>query len=296
MRDMAEQDLVGLAVRSAMERFAEGITKKEIHRAWKEAGFDPVEVDPVRGPERVSVFTAYCRKVNWADRNEAKLGLVAFQNIIHAAEWAGDKVGGYAALEVWEENLKRLRRVLDRENLKITDEHLIMLPKVVSLDNEVWNNISDPSAILGHLERLENSYRENDASLVIGLSKELVESVAKIALSELSVEYSRNEKFSSLTGKTAVALRLRARDISNRCDDEESIAAIKGIKKCLGGAAGVVNGLNEFRNAVGTGHGRLRRASGLGGRHSRLALDAATLWCNLVLLTLADDRAPWRRS
>ena len=67
------------------------------------------------------------------------------------------------------------------------------------------------------------------------------------------------------------------------------------VKKILGGAATVALGVAELRNrGYGTGHGPAGRRTGLGIRHAHLAVNAAITWCQLVLDTLYDDRAPWR--
>jgi hypothetical protein len=59
----------------------------------------------------------------------------------------------------------------------------------------------------------------------------------------------------------------------------------------------LTSGLVELRNrGYGTGHGPGMARTGLGSRHARLAINAAKLWCEFMLDTLGDERAPWRRS
>ncbi|MET8796372.1 abortive infection family protein [Nocardia sp. NPDC004568] len=52
----------------------------------------------------------------------------------------------------------------------------------------------------------------------------------------------------------------------------------------------------ELRNDYGTGHGRDTTPSGLGPRHARPAVNGARLWCQFMLDTLADPKAPWQRA
>jgi hypothetical protein len=68
------------------------------------------------------------------------------------------------------------------------------------------------------------------------------------------------------------------------------------VKKILGGVVGVTAGLAELRNrGYGTGHGAAGTRVGLRPRHAHLAVNAAITWCRLMLDTLADPEAPWRK-
>jgi hypothetical protein len=57
----------------------------------------------------------------------------------------------------------------------------------------------------------------------------------------------------------------------------------------------VAIGVAELRNQYGTGHGDSRPRTGLGPRHAHLAVNAAFMWCQLLLDTLVDPDAPWRK-
>jgi hypothetical protein len=69
------------------------------------------------------------------------------------------------------------------------------------------------------------------------------------------------------------------------------------VKKILGSVSGIAIGLAELRNrGYGAGHGQASSPVGLGARHAHLAVNAAFTWCQLMLDTLADPQAPWRKS
>jgi Abortive infection C-terminus len=69
------------------------------------------------------------------------------------------------------------------------------------------------------------------------------------------------------------------------------------VKKILGSVSGIAIGLAGLRNrGYGTGHGPAQAPSGLGARHAHLAVNAAFTWCQLMLDTLADPKAPWRKT
>ncbi len=58
----------------------------------------------------------------------------------------------------------------------------------------------------------------------------------------------------------------------------------------------VATGVAELRNrGYGTGHGATGARVGLHTRHAHLAVNAAITWCQLMLDTLADPNAPWRK-
>lgn len=68
-----------------------------------------------------------------------------------------------------------------------------------------------------------------------------------------------------------------------------------GVKRILGAVKTVTAGVAELRNrGFGTGHGIGTTRTGLGARHAHLAINAARLWCQFMLDTLSDPRAPWR--
>ncbi|MER5322531.1 abortive infection family protein [Streptosporangium roseum] len=71
----------------------------------------------------------------------------------------------------------------------------------------------------------------------------------------------------------------------------------EAVKKILGSASAsaIAVGVAELRNrGYGTGHGPAGPRSGLSSRHAHLAANAAVTWCELILETLTDPRAPWR--
>lgn len=70
----------------------------------------------------------------------------------------------------------------------------------------------------------------------------------------------------------------------------------EGVRRILGAVSSITGGLAELRNrGHGVGHGPATARVGVRPRHVRLAANAATTWCQLILETLADPDAPWRR-
>jgi hypothetical protein len=151
-------------------------------------------------------------------------------------------------------------------------------------------NLRDPAAIRENLRRLQG-IAESGPALAIGTAKELVESTAKAVLQELGQPVDDRDDLPALVAKAQDALGLHPKSIRPGPDSTEA------VKRILGGLITVASGLGELRNrGYGTGHGSKGQRVGLCPRHARLAANAAVTWCSLILDTLADPEAPWRRA
>ncbi|WP_161499498.1 abortive infection family protein [Tsukamurella tyrosinosolvens] len=73
-----------------------------------------------------------------------------------------------------------------------------------------------------------------------------------------------------------------------------TVPSSDAIKKILGSLSTLAVGVAELRNAIGTGHGR-EVSHNLSARHAYLAVGASTTFARLILETLEDPAAPWRR-
>lgn len=128
---------------------------------------------------------------------------------------------------------------------------------------------TDTNYVLEQITRMETSV-ENDPRLAIGTAKELVETVCKTILEERKIELEGNPDLPKLVKATVKELRLAPEDIP-----DESKAA-ESIKRILSNLATITNGIAELRNSYGTGHGKIASAKGLGSRHAKLAVGAAS--------------------
>lgn len=189
----------------------------------------------------------------------------------------------------------RLARALGDAGLSIGENNLIILPPAAGLADEAWDSIEDPEVISEHLDRLHRAIGQKDVALVIGSAKELMESTAKITLTSAGQPVPQKPEFQPLIKQVHTILELNQHDLAPDADhNDPKVKSRKAINQVLQGAWKVAVGMDEYRNAVGTGHGREKTAPGMKARHARLAVDAATLWCNLVLATVSDGDAPWK--
>lgn len=110
----------------------------------------------------------------------------------------------------------------------------------------------------------------NDPGLAIGTAKELVETCCKTILAERMVEIPPPDNLPQLVKRTAKELKLTPNDIPDQAK------AVETIRRLLSNLATITSGIAELRNSYGTGHGKAASSKGLGPRHAKLAVGAAS--------------------
>ncbi len=148
--------------------------------------------------------------------------------------------------------------------------------------------LPDVPAVRDHIQRMRLALAEGDSALLLGSSKELLESTAKIVLERVHEE--PPTKFPGLISRALEILKLHPKSDPTQRED-----LLEPVRKILGGVLQIAIEVNELRNERGTGHGQLQAPVTLGDRHSRLAAGAAILVATLMLDTLEDPSAPWQR-
>lgn len=143
---------------------------------------------------------------------------------------------------------------------------------------------ADTGYVLGQITRMESAV-QNDPGLAIGTAKELIETICKTILAERSFVLSGNEDLPQLVKATAKTLKLTPSDIPDDAKASES------IKRLLSNLATITNGIAELRNSYGTGHGKDAKAKGLGPRHAKLAVGAASTLAIFLVETHHEQSA-----
>jgi len=126
---------------------------------------------------------------------------------------------------------------------------------------------------------LMESSIKSDPHLAIGIAKELIETCCKKILSERNITADKKWDLPKLLSETNKMLKLTPKDI----DDE--VKAVNTIRSILKSLSTVVQGICELRNDYGSGHGRGSEFKGLGSRHAKLAVGAATILAVFLLET-----------
>jgi hypothetical protein len=147
--------------------------------------------------------------------------------------------------------------------------------------------ILDLPTLRDHIGRINVALVNDDAPLLLGSSKELLETTAKFVLDELQID--PPGEFPALLARALEALGLHAKGVSNP-DDEVALP----VRRILGALQLIAVSINDLRNLHGTGHGRLQRGTRLGLRQARLAAGSACVLASAMLDTFEDPGAPWR--
>jgi hypothetical protein len=129
-------------------------------------------------------------------------------------------------------------------------------------------------AIAGARARIDRAAVAADLEGIIGASKDLVETVAKVVLDVLGQSYGSDTPVQKLASVSMKALGIA-----------EERPALHRLGGSMANAAGAIG---ELRNSDGTGHGR-SAPSTINARHAEFARAAASAWCTWML-ALAEDR------
>ena len=281
---IGRRELVSERTRTAIRDTMSGTVLREIDEMWQDELFPPAEDPEPVGGQRVTRFQGYLNTVDWTDPGQVARALrvfeVALRPMFNPAE-------GYThGVEVI---IPRIRRLLERDGYKLQDDGQIIGSPFSVISDAVLSNLSDPAVILDHLDRISHAIERDDPAQAIGSAKELVESTAKVVLRERGEPFSNADDLPDLVRKAQITLEVHPTTSTSGPDGST------GVKKILGATIVITAGVAELRNrGYGTGHGSASLRTGLSARHARLAVNAAKLWCEFMLDTLADDLAPWR--
>ena len=181
----------------------------------------------------------------------------------------------------WVVTLRSAGFVVDPETFAVSDSVSVAS---VHFTDEALSAISNVDAIQDHLARLSDTV-DKDPRLAVSTAKALIESTAKIVLSERGESYSKSAKLPALVSAAQESLGLAAKSVS-----EENAS----LRRVLQSLVTLTQGVTEIRNQAGIDHGAEVVPKWVRPRHARLVVGAAQVWCQLMLETLADPAAPWR--
>lgn len=274
-------ELIRRGTRNAFRSLATDIPKAKVAELWQNEGFAPVaDLDYDDPSVRRSIFQSYAEAVDWSD-------LTHVERVLRVFEW---QLRWLARQPTWADgDFDDAAAWLERDGLVLDDGHKISWARPVGLEHNL-HALDDPSGIRAELDRAHRALPEDPAG-AIGAAKQLVEATAKVVLHERGLPVDDNATVPDLVKAAQQALRLHPSAVQPGPDGADA------LKKILGGVSAIAIGLAELRNrGYGSGHGQARAPAGLGPRHARLAVNAATTWCQLLLDTLADSAAPWHHA
>lgn len=273
---------ISARTKSAFRQILTDSTNGAIEEAFRDEGFLPAKhVDLQDSSSRRITAETYLANIDWSDPSVPKRLARAMNTLLEPL--SPEHNFRYHDPRFWD----RFVRLMKEDGWMVTNSGEVFPPSVDKISTLIdTSRLTDPSGVQEQLDRLRNV--QGDAPAVIGASKELVESTAKAILNELGDVPGSGVNFQSLVGQVNEALGLTPKSGGKGIDSEQS------TKRILGGATNIVLGLNELRNAYGTGHGPKSARVGLYKRHADLSVNAAALWCQLAVDTFNDPHAPWR--
>ncbi|PZS25573.1 MAG: hypothetical protein DLM61_19790 [Pseudonocardiales bacterium] len=267
-------DLISRSTRGLFRDLMTNSTVSEIGAAFQDELFAPSTTCTYQDSSvRRTLTQEYLEAVNWSDVNHVTRVLRVFERLVHGFE---------------EQYSSKFLNSLRRDGYVIDEETGHMTAIGPRFAVESLNNLIDASAIRQQLSRIQHAIID-DPALAIGSAKELIESTAKVVLTERGMPVDDKADLPALVREAQQALGLHPSSATSGPDSSDA------VKKILGAVSGIAIGLAELRNrGYGTGHGSASVPAGLGARHAHLAVNAAFTWCQLMLDTLADPLAPWR--
>ncbi len=143
--------------------------------------------------------------------------------------------------------------------------------------------LDDMEDVRRRIRRMDSNI-ETDPELAIGSAKEIVETICHLILDEHGVAAAATWDLSRLVKEASKPIRVTPQDVSDTSPSADSIRMV------LGSLATVVAGIAQLRNAYGTGHGHAPGRSGLGPRHARLAVGAASTIATFLYETAVARR------
>jgi hypothetical protein len=143
----------------------------------------------------------------------------------------------------------------------------------------------DTNYLANQITRMEAAI-ERDPELAIGTAKELIETACMTILETIGVEADKSWDLARLVKETGKRLKVTPDTVRANVAGEES------IRKVLGSLSGIVSGIAELRNSYGTGHGKPSGSGGLGARHARLAVGAASTLAAFLFETFNERAEP----
>lgn len=182
--------------------------------------------------------------LSWAIENNSVLGekfTLSFIQLIKSCGGFRQKSSNYVGAE----GIKNLQDALKSQSIQLDNEG--------NLNNLILNNLNEiqmEEALWNYAKRAKKG--QEDAALLTGTSKDLLEAVSAHILMKLWGTYPEKANFPNLLGQAFAALSLDTTHTKNENDTEE----LKAKKRVNTAYYELACSINSLRNKTGTGHGR----------------------------------------
>ncbi|MGW3060691.1 abortive infection family protein [Streptomyces goshikiensis] len=286
-----DRELLSRTARNAVRALMSDLALGAIGEYWENQHFTQnLDTTPGGGSARKQLFDSYAASVDWTDEDHVTRALKVFESMLRRLDRERRRYGGDGLPA---DRVAELREAFARDGCRLDDGLRLHTARVARLTVHV-EALTEASGIHAELERVRRFGVEypDDA---IGAAKQLIEATAKLVLLKRNLPVDERQDLPALIKQAQQALHLHPAALPPARDGAGPDNA-DSIKRILGALTSAAIGVAELRNRYGTGHGRLAAPTGLGPRHARFAVGTASTWCELMLDTLADPDAPWRKA
>lgn len=201
-----------------------------------------IEADPNKqGGPPVGKAKRLRTVLNWALDNDIEKAEKLTAGIISAVKSCGgfrDTSPNYVGFEA----IKDLSEALRPEGCIVSADGVI---SPVALESLSGKNLT--AALRGYVNRAKKGIE--DAALVVGTSKDLMEAVAAHVIQELWGSYPSTANFPSLLGQAFTALDMATPEVEQQQGEHQRCRMERAIYE-------TACSINKLRNKQGTGHGR----------------------------------------
>lgn len=274
-------ELITKRTRREFQEYFVGTTLREIERDFdnNDIPFTQLPEDKMPSGQRRGLVENYYASVDWSNTADVKKVLNVYTDVLIRLNESKEETG----FNDWnakndQERYDKLIKTLERDGYQFNGKSITPIGQVEIEQLENATSLLDKTHFQEYTNRIKESI-ETDPSLAIGSAKELLESTLKTILTEMGVEFDKNDDVPKLLKETQKILELVPGNVDN------SKIGADVIKVLLSNLGQVAIKTTELRNLYGTGHGKVK-SSGLSSRHARLAVGSAITLCTFLLETL----------
>ena len=287
---MSGQELISKKTRIEFREFLVGWTLREIDNEFSAAGLEPdVNYNPQISGQRRERVEKYYHAVDFTNPAHVKRVLSVYEAILAHCEASLANPENYSDPAILKREYDKLLNWLHRDGYAFEDGRLRAKGNDALLRHlSTTATTLDADYLAAQVDRLAEAV-DHDSDLAIGQAKELVETCCKTILATSGEsDYDRLDLV-QLVKKTMNHLQLLPENIP------ENAKGNKTIKALLGNLAMISQGMAEFRNLYGTGHGKHAKHKRLPVRHARLAVGASTTLAAFLFETYEERTSRTRQ-
>lgn len=236
-----------------------------------------LQYSPGVGGQRRTLVEQYYRTIDWSSWSDVRKFITVYEHVLIHLEDRAERQDEYAA-----KAFASLKKWIERDGFSFAEGRLSRVGNNTSLEHiVVAAGALDLPELQRQIARLQNAV-DNDPALAIGTAKELVETVCKTILDQRQIQIPDDADIGVLVKEVRKALGLMPESVPSAAKGAET------VRRLLSNLGNVAQGLGELRNLYGTGHGKAGTSRGLGSRHARLAVGAASTLATFLVETHAE--------